>query len=104
MKTLQQLLRLERLDQLIRKECTETPCELAQKIGVSRSTLYEMLGYLKEIGAEISYSRSQMTFYYTQSFQLKVEITVTALNNEEVKRIIGGTDFTKRTALKLGYL
>ncbi len=103
MKTLQQLLRLERLHLLIQEERTGTPQQVAKTLGISRSTLYEMLAYLKEIGAAISYSRSRMTFYYPQSFQLKVEVSVVALNNEEVKKIIGGTDFAKRIVLKLGY-
>ncbi len=90
MTTLQQFLRLEKLHLLIQEERTGTPQQVAETLNISRSTLYEMLAYLKDIGANVAYSRNQMTFYYAKNFQLKVEITVTALSNEETKKIIGG--------------
>ena len=45
---------LERMDQLIRLKSTGTPIELADRLNVSRSTIYEIIECLKSLGAEIS--------------------------------------------------
>ncbi len=55
---------LERLDQLIQMKATGSPEELAGRLDLSRSTIYELLECLKYRGAEIEYSRSRRTFYY----------------------------------------
>lgn len=96
MKTLQQIVRFEKLHQLIAAAHTGTPQQLADHLGVSRSTVYDMIDYLKEIGATVRYSRSRMTFYYTQKFQLKVQINVTVLNEKEKRTIIGGCFFLQK--------
>lgn len=53
-----------------------------------------MITYLKDVGAEVSYSRIRTTFFYRQKFDLEVQITVKALNNEEVCKIMGGCVFS----------
>lgn len=89
-KTLQQLSRFEKLYKYIKEENTGTLEHLARRLGVSRSTVYEMLTYLREVGARITYSRGRETFYYEKKFQLKVSISVTVLNEEEEHIIFGG--------------
>ncbi len=49
MKFSEQLNRFLRLDQLIRLKATGTPKELAKKIGVSESALYEYINEMKEM-------------------------------------------------------
>lgn len=61
-KFIEVLQKLERIDTLIRLRCTGFPLEFAQKLDVSRSTLYQYLNILKSLGAEIKYCR------YSQSF------------------------------------
>jgi len=56
MNFLTQIRRLERLDQLIRMKATGTPKELAKRMQVSRSTLYNILEFIKMQGVEIYYS------------------------------------------------
>lgn len=101
MKTLQQLLRLEKLHKFIREEHTGTPQQVAEKLAISRSTLYEMLTYLKDVGATVEYSRNRRTFYYAKKFHLKVEVIVTVLKNEEAEKIIGGTYLSQRISIEL---
>ncbi|GAO41958.1 HTH domain-containing protein [Flavihumibacter petaseus] len=56
--------RLDRLDNLIRTKSTGTPQDLANKLNISRSTLYEYIGLLKSMGAPISFCRRRNSFYY----------------------------------------
>jgi predicted DNA-binding transcriptional regulator YafY len=56
--------RLERLDFFIRTKATGTPEQLASKLGISRSTLYDYIAIMKQRGAPISFSRDRKCFYY----------------------------------------
>jgi predicted DNA-binding transcriptional regulator YafY len=58
--------RLERLDYFIRIKATGTPQELASKLGLSRSSLYEYINVLKERGAVIHFCRKRHCFYYQE--------------------------------------
>lgn len=64
MKILDQVYRLQRIDNMIRTESTGIPKEFAKKIDVSVSTLFELLNCLKQLGAEIYYNRERLTYTY----------------------------------------
>ncbi len=49
---------------LIDGQCTGTPTEFAQKLGVSRSELYITINHAQALGLTICYSRTRCTFYY----------------------------------------
>ncbi len=55
---------LERLDQLIRMKATGSARELAKKLGISKSTVYEVIDVLKQLGADIGYCSYRKSFYY----------------------------------------
>ena len=61
---------IERIHQLISLKATGAPDELAQRLGVSRSTVYEFIESMKNLGAEIEYCRSKRTFVYTEKMFL----------------------------------
>jgi hypothetical protein len=64
--------RIERIDQLIRLRATGRPSELAKKLGVSESQLYEVLNIMKdEFGVSIMYSRTLQSYYYTKDIKFK---------------------------------
>jgi predicted DNA-binding transcriptional regulator YafY len=65
MKFIEQLQRLERLDQLIRLKATGNAASLARRMGCSRRTIYHLLDILKALGAEIAYCNHRQSFYYT---------------------------------------
>jgi predicted DNA-binding transcriptional regulator YafY len=58
--------RLGHLNQLIRKKSTGSPTELAKKMNVSERTTFEYLEILKSLGADIKYSRTRRSYYYTE--------------------------------------
>ena len=63
-----QVHRIERLDQLIRMKATGRPSELALKLGISESRLYETLNIMKaDLGAVIRYSKSIQSYYYPKN-------------------------------------
>ena len=76
MKKLVDLAILDRLDRLIRRKATGSPEELAKRLGVSRSTLFELIAYLKdEMRAPIIYvsGRQSYVYEYTPKFYLGFE-------------------------------
>jgi hypothetical protein len=58
--------RLENIDRLIRVKGTGTPKQLAQKLHISESLLYEYLSFMKERGAPIVYSKMRQSYYYEE--------------------------------------
>ncbi len=90
MKTLKQLERLRKAHKLIQQQHTGTPNEFAKTLGVSRRQLYNIIEYLKELGAPLIYNRKSNTFYYEYDFDLLVNITVQVLVHEELKTIYAG--------------
>ena len=85
------------LEKLIRKECTGTPKELANRLHISRSTVYEIIDELKLRGVEIEYSRTHCTFYYKNDVMIDIRFSIKDLTNidnpEELKNISGGMRF-----------
>lgn len=99
MKELKPIERLKKLHTLIRNEKTGTPDCLAKQLGISRRMVYENLTQLKLLGAEIAYSRTTETYYYTTNFDMEITISIRVLQNSEVKEVFGGKDscyYTKR--------
>jgi response regulator of citrate/malate metabolism len=59
------LVTLDRMDNLIRRQATGTPDELAMRLGISRSTLFEYIKYCNEVlQASIRYNKYEQWFYY----------------------------------------
>jgi predicted DNA-binding transcriptional regulator YafY len=52
------------MDTLIRLKATGSPKTFAGKIGISERTLFEYLNVLKELGADISYSKAAQSYFY----------------------------------------
>ena len=65
MKILIDLIMLDRLDQLIRLHATGAPKNLAARLGISLTTLNEMIWYMRNIlKASIRYNRYEQSYYY----------------------------------------
>lgn len=64
---------LEHLDYLISHQVRGTPIQIAKRIGVSRSTLYEYLQILVYYGAKIAYDRHRQCFYYGKDGYCKLK-------------------------------
>jgi predicted DNA-binding transcriptional regulator YafY len=56
--------RFQRIDDLIYRKSTGTPQQLADRLELSESTLYEYLSVMRSLGAPIAYSRERQSYYY----------------------------------------
>ena len=63
---------IERVDGLIKRKATGTAKELAQRLGVSRSTVFEIINCMKAMGAEIEYNDIKQSYYYTTEKDLAI--------------------------------
>jgi hypothetical protein len=93
MKVFEYLDRISRMHKMLNRQHTGTPSEFASHLGVSRTTLYEMIDELKSRGAPISYSKSSCTFFYTEPFEINVSCSMRSLNHFEEKQLTGGNFF-----------
>jgi len=64
MSLLTNLKRAERIHECIEQKCTGEPEEFARKMGISRSTLYQIIRELKSLGAPIVYCKYRQSFRY----------------------------------------
>jgi len=83
MKIVEQLERLEMLHRLIEEERTGNPNELANRLGISRGTLYNLIEELKSYDVSISYSRVKQSFIYNDDISLEIQYSVKTIKNEE---------------------
>lgn len=93
MKVFDYLDRISRMHRMLTRQRTGTPSEFAGQLGVSRTTLYEMIDELKSRGAPISYSKSSCTFFYTEPFEINVSCSMQPLNRFEETQLTGGNFF-----------
>ncbi len=96
MKSIKQLERLRRIHKLIRAGNTGTPDELANKLGVSKRQIHNIVEDLKIINAPVDYNRKIKSYYYKKAFKLRVRINVEVLLNDELINIYGGRNFLRK--------
>jgi len=83
--------RISYIDQQIRMEATGSAEEFAHKIGISRSSWFELKNVLEqELGFPIAYDKVRRTYYYKEHGRFLPPRFVKALNVEEMKNIEGG--------------
>jgi predicted DNA-binding transcriptional regulator YafY len=66
--------RIERIDQLIRIKGTGTAEQLAEKLGISRRSVFNLLNEMKEKGAPIKYDQYRGSYYYDEEGYFKIAI------------------------------
>ncbi len=90
MKLFEYLDRISMMHKLVSRQKTGTPEELANRLGVSRTSLYELIDELRSRGAPIAYSKSAKTFFYRQPYDIAVTCTLKPLSYLEAKEHSGG--------------
>lgn len=90
---IRQIERIQILNKLIASRRTGSPDELANRLGVSRSQLYLIIDYMKDMGLGISFSRRFNSFYYEEDSRLFIEFSLKVMSSEEVGNISGGKTF-----------
>jgi biotin operon repressor len=95
MKVFEYLDRINRMQKLMEQQHTGTPNEFAGKLGVSRTSLYELIDELRSRGAPILYSKSARTFYYDGPFRISITCDLRPIDDDEEKNYSGGTYFSR---------
>jgi len=57
-------MRMEKLQNLIKMECTGNVDELSDKLGISRRTLFNDMSTLRDNGYLIKFSKYRKTYYF----------------------------------------
>jgi len=90
MKVFEYLDRISMMHKLVTRQKTGTPDEFARQLGVSRTSLYELIDELRSRGAPIAYSKSAKTFFYRQPYDIAVTCSLRPLTYNEIKESSGG--------------
>lgn len=83
---------IERLDliyKLIKEQQTGTAKEFAQKVGLSRSQLFNYLDYLKSFDIEIKYDIFLNSYVIESKKELKIQQPIRVLNDYEHTKVDG---------------
>jgi DNA-binding Lrp family transcriptional regulator len=89
-----EVVKIKELDIELHKKCTGNAKTLARRIGVSRSTLYNLFEELEEIGAEIGLDPQKNTYYYIKEVKIVFSVELESnniLTVSDLKKIFGGT-------------
>jgi biotin operon repressor len=78
------------MHKLVSRQKTGTPEEFARQLGVSRTSLYELIDELRSRGVPIAYSKSAKTFFYRQPYNIDVTCSLRPLTYNEEKESSGG--------------
>ena len=96
MKVFEYLDRISMMHKLVSRQKTGTPEEFASQLGVSRTSLYELIDELRLRGAPIAYSKSAKTFFYRQPYDITVTCSLRPLSyNENKENSCGVKIFSK---------
>ena len=86
-----QIERLQKVHKLIAQRNTGTPKQFARNVHVSERHLYNIIEYLRELDAIVCYDKKFQSYYFEESFDLDVQISVRVLTRDEVRNIYGGS-------------
>lgn len=84
--------KLERIDTLVRMRATGSPNKLAERLGISKSTLFEYLAFMKELGADIYYDTNVQSYCYKNKVVLQL-LSVEKCDDKELDSIKGGKKY-----------
>jgi hypothetical protein len=91
MKVFEYLDRISRMHSLVKHATTGAPEEFASRLGVSRTSLYELIDELRSRGAPIIYSKSARTFSYSEPYEISITCSLRPLTNQEKRDLSGGS-------------
>lgn len=82
------------MDTLIRLKATGNVFEFADKLGVSKDTIYRLIEFMKDdLAAPVVYNKYQKTFEYETEGCLNLGFRLTPLNDKEMNGIAGGCNY-----------
>jgi len=95
MKIFEIIERFSLIYKLIKEERTGTAIEFAQKVGVSRSQLFNDLDYLKSYELVIHFDYQKNSFVFEGNIELDIQQPIRVLRNNELISTGGGKKTTR---------
>lgn len=93
-----------RIHECISSETTGCPDYMAQKFGISKRFLHNILEYMKkDFDAPIAYSRLRETYYYTEEWEFYIG-DLRRIRADLIKGIIETIHNTVRILLLVGFV
>lgn len=83
--------RVNRLHELIKRKSTGKPEVLAKKLNLSVSRVYQIIEELKLMQVPIAYSRTLQTYYYTNDYEVSIDVQLRPLEEKEYYHTSGGS-------------
>jgi hypothetical protein len=97
MRRLVDLVKLDRLDALVRRQATGSPEHLAERLGMLRSSLFEFIAFLRdEMQAPLRYSKKLNSYIYEYVPKFYLGFEKDRLSSSKLYNTYGGTDEEKR--------
>ncbi|QNL51727.1 DUF2013 domain-containing protein [Olivibacter sp. SDN3] len=81
--------RINHLHQLIKRKSTGTPEMLAKKLNLSVSRVHQIIEELKIMQVPIAYSRTMKSYYYTNAYEVLIDVQLKPLNDHEYQQVGG---------------
>lgn len=78
------------IHKLIKESNTGSPEDLSKTLHISPSRLYVFIDELKLLGAPINYSRKSRSYFYTQKFEVHINLDFKLLSEQEIQEINAG--------------
>jgi predicted DNA-binding transcriptional regulator YafY len=103
MKVFEYLDRISMMHKLVSRQKTGTPEEFAHQLGVSRTSLYELIDELRLRGVPIAYSKSAKTFFYRQPYDIDVTCSLRPLTYKDEKESSGGLNVFPESFFSVRY-
>ena len=103
MKVFEYLDRISMMHKLVLRQNTGTPEEFASQLGVSRTSLYELIDELRSRGVPIAYSKTAKTFFYRQPYDITVTCSLRPLTYKEEKENSGGRNIFPESFFSVRY-
>ncbi len=75
------------MDSLISMKSTGTPEEFAYKLGIRRSTLFQSLQEMREMGVDIRYSCMRQSYFYADGRRIKIKLESTIPGESDTEMI-----------------
>ena len=76
-----------RFHQYVMRGNTGDAATFAEKLGISRASLYNLLDELKSYGIDIVYSRERQSFLYLHSERVEIKVSIGQYSEEEYEKI-----------------
>lgn len=74
MQFLDQIKLLKRIDQFIKRKATGSPEQFANRLDISRASVFRQIKLLKMLGAKIQYNHDRESYVYEEEFILNFSL------------------------------